>query len=218
MFIAAYRTKYRTDLEEFIRTSSFEDFYDDNEETIYISTIHKSKGREFDSVYMMLKHSHTSTDEEKRKIYVGMTRAKKNLYIHVNTAMFDSYDLSGIPYITDTTMYPEPQQIVLQTTYRDVVLDFFKGKNNIICALYSGQKLKIQEGYVLAEIHDRDVRVAKFSKAFCETMNKLNRKGYLPYEISVRFIVEWKGKDDEEETPILLMNIKYHMKITEPMP
>ncbi len=67
----------------------FEDFYDDNgQETIYVSTIHKSKGREFDSVYMMLKNAYANTDEERRKLYVGMTRAKSKLHIHTNKDFF----------------------------------------------------------------------------------------------------------------------------------
>ena len=33
-------TKYRTDLEEFIKESNYEDFYTDDLETIYVSTIH----------------------------------------------------------------------------------------------------------------------------------------------------------------------------------
>lgn len=58
-------TKYRTDLEEFIRESNYEDFYPDDHEIVFISTIHKAKGREFDTVYMMLDGNTAATDEEK---------------------------------------------------------------------------------------------------------------------------------------------------------
>jgi len=47
------RIKYRTDLDEFIKESNYEDFYSDENEVVYVSTIHKSKGREFDSVYLL---------------------------------------------------------------------------------------------------------------------------------------------------------------------
>ena len=36
-------SKYRTDLEEFIKESQFEDFYTDDRETVFVSTIHKSR-------------------------------------------------------------------------------------------------------------------------------------------------------------------------------
>ena len=48
--------------------NQYEDFYVDSEaEVIYVSTIHKSKGREFDSVYMMLKDAHGKNDEERHR-------------------------------------------------------------------------------------------------------------------------------------------------------
>ena len=208
-FEAVYSTKYRTDLEEFIIDSSFEDFYDDSEqETIYVSTIHKAKGREFDSVYMMLRNSHANTDEERRKLYVGMTRAKYRLHIHTNTDIFDRYRESVVQYWQDDARYDEPSEIMLQTTHRDVVLDFFKNKKEIIFSLKSGMSLKLDGVYISAELNGRDVHVAKFSKAFAETLEKLGNKGYKPIEITLRFIVAWKAEEDNEETPVLLFNVK----------
>ena len=207
-FEATHSVKYRTDLDEFLRESNFEDFYDEQDrETIYVSTIHKSKGREFDNVYIMLKNSSGKTDEERRALYVGMTRAKSNLYIHTNTALFDNYHISGIEHIVDQTAYGEPSEIMLQTTHKDVVLDFFKSKKEIILSLRSGTALKIDDVYLTAERNGRDVRVAKFSKAFTETLVKLKEKGYAPTSSEIRFIVAWKGENDEEETPILLLDI-----------
>lgn len=57
-FEAINPTKYRTDLEEFIKESNYEDFYDDEREVIYVSTIHKAKGREFDAVYFDAEWEH----------------------------------------------------------------------------------------------------------------------------------------------------------------
>ncbi|MDR3602912.1 MAG: 3'-5' exonuclease, partial [Desulfosporosinus sp.] len=46
--------KYKSDLEIFIRESVLEDFIGETMETIFVSTIHKAKGREFDNVFLML--------------------------------------------------------------------------------------------------------------------------------------------------------------------
>lgn len=52
-----------------------------------LMTLHASKGLEFDNVWIMsaeegtLPHSDSIMDEERRLMYVGMTRARKNLYI-----------------------------------------------------------------------------------------------------------------------------------------
>ena len=153
------------------------------------------------------KNSTGKTDAERRALYVGMTRAKSNLYIHTNTSLLDNYHIPGIEHIADQAVYGEPSEIMLQTTHRDVVLDFFKGKKEIIFALRSGTTLKIDDVYLTAERNGRDVRVAKFSKTFAETLVKLKEKGYAPISSEIRFIVAWKGEDDEEETPILLLDI-----------
>ena len=105
-FEATHSVKYRSDFEEFLNESKFEDFYDEqDQEVIYVSTIHKSKGREFDNVYMMLKNSAGKTDAERRALYVGMTRAKSNLYIHTNTALFDKYRMEGVEPVVDGAEY-----------------------------------------------------------------------------------------------------------------
>ncbi len=199
--------KYRRDLDEFISESNYEDFYNDERETVYISTIHKAKGREFDSVYMLLDHCQATTDEEKRKLYVGMTRAKSSLYIHCNTDLFAGYHLPGVAHVDDRATYDAPKEISIQLTHKDVVLDFFKGKQELIFKLHSGAALTAADGYFTAEIGGRSVRAAKFSKAFREKLDRLAAKGFRSKTASVSFVVAWKGKDDEEETAVLLPKI-----------
>lgn len=212
-FEDTHSTKYISDLEEFINESNYEDFYEDSEaETVYVSTIHKAKGREFDSVYMMLKGSYGKTDEERRKIYVGMTRAKSNLCIHCNTDLFSEYRISGVEQRIDNTCYGEPTEITLQTTHKDVVLSYFKGKKEIVFGLRSGDKLQVDDLYMVAELNGRSVRVAKFSKAFAEFLESLNQKGYIAVGGVVRFIVAWRDENDETETPVVLANISFRKK------
>lgn len=209
-FETTHSVKYRSDFEEFLNESKFEDFYDEqDQEVIYVSTIHKSKGREFGSVYMMLKNSAGKTDAERRALYVGMTRAKSNLYIHTNTTLFDKYRIDGVEHVVDNAEYGEPTEIMLQTTHKDVVLDFFKNKKEIIINLRSGTKLKMDDVYLVAELNGRDVRVVKLSKAFVETLEKLKDKGYSPKSAEVRFVVAWKGEEDTEETPIILADMHF---------
>lgn len=208
-FESTRATKYVSDFEEFINESKYEDFCDDNDkETVYVSTIHKAKGREFDSVYMMLKNSTGRDDADRRALYVGITRAKKELYIHTNTVLFDKYR-DFAEYDLDEKQYGEPEEIVVQTTHRHVVLDFFKSRRDVTLSLYSGCPLHIEENYLVAEYRGKDVRVAKFSKAFVEDLEQQKEKGYKPYSAQIKFIVYWKGEDDVEETPIILSQIRF---------
>lgn len=60
---------------------------EDDQSRLTIMTLHASKGLEFDNVWIMsaeegtLPHSDSIMDEERRLMYVGMTRARQNLYI-----------------------------------------------------------------------------------------------------------------------------------------
>ena len=198
------KTKYRTDLEEFIKESKYEDFYTEEKETVLVSTIHKSKGREFDTVYMLLNNVSCVNDEEKRKIYVGLTRAKEELYIHCNNNLFENISTD---IVCDEKVYDEPSEIMLQLSYRDVVLDFFKDKKDAIIKLRSGDILQLEEEHLSAVIDGKLVKVIKYSKAFKEKLDFLKAKGYESTTATIRFILAWKGKDDENETAIILPDV-----------
>lgn len=198
------KTKYRTDLEEFIKESKYEDFYTEEKEIVLVSTIHKSKGREFDTVYMLLNNVSCVNDEEKRKIYVGLTRAKEELYIHCNNNLFENI---ATDIVCDEKVYDEPSEIMLQLSYRDVVLDFFKDKQDTIIKLRSGDVLQLEEEHLCAVIDGKLVKVIKYSKAFKDKLASLKAKGFEPIAATIRFILAWKGKDDENETSIILPDL-----------
>jgi len=206
--VNTYR-KYRTDLEEFIKESKYEDFYSDDRQTVFVSTIHKSKGREFDSVYMLLSNISLKDDAARRQLYVGMTRAKENLYIHCNVGIFNRIQIDGVEQLSDGTRYTAPEEIMLQLTHKDVVLDYFKGKKEIIFKLRSAQKLSLNNEFITAEIDGRTVRVARLSKACLENMEMLKLKNYHPISAQVRFIVAWKGEEDTDETAVLLADLLF---------
>lgn len=199
--------KYRSDLEEFIRDSQYEDFYTDDKETVFVSTIHKAKGREFDSVYLLLDHVSLQSDADRRKLYVGMTRARSRLYIHCNTGIFDPCHIPGVEMLSDSAVYPPPMEITLQLTHRDVVLDFFKSRKAQILRLHSGSLLEIDREYLIARQDGIPLRAAKLSKACMVKLSELSAKGYYPLFANVRFIVAWKGREDDTETAVLLADI-----------
>ncbi|NCB24906.1 MAG: RecQ family ATP-dependent DNA helicase [Bacteroidia bacterium] len=206
-FESINHTKYRTDLEEFIRESNYEDFYHDEKEAILVSTIHKAKGREFDTVYMLLNNMTINNDSGRRQVYVGLTRAKNELYIHYNNDIFDSFNLPTVERIKDNREYPVPEEIILQLSHKGVVLDFFKGKKELIFKLHSGAELHFDGEYMSAEIENRSVRVAKCSKACLAHIEDLAMKGYRPSMAVVRFVVAWQGENDDSETAVILPDL-----------
>lgn len=201
------RTKYRTDLEEFIKESNYEDFCGDQADGIMVSTIHKAKGREFDSVYMLLNQVSTRTDESKRKLYVGLTRAKKEIYIHYNNDLFQNISLEGIDHMEDIQEYPEPEEIILPLSHKDVYLDFFKDKKELILKVHSGTVLQMNEQFLSAIIENCTVKVLKYSQACIKRLEELKEKGYRPYKAIVRFVAAWQGEDHEKESAIILPDL-----------
>lgn len=200
-FESTNKTKYRTDLEEFIRESNYEDFYKTERGIVFVSTIHKSKGREFDRVFLLLNKYKANTDENKRKIYVGITRAKNELYVHFNNEIFTNLP---IEVIEDKTVYQRAIEVTLQLTHRDVVLDFFKDKTSVITQLRSGDNLQISGNFLSVPYQGRLINLVKFSKACMENIHKLTAQGYSVVNATVRYIVLWKSRDDQNETAIIL--------------
>ena len=209
VFSSISQKKYRSDLLEYIHESKLEDFVESGARTVLVSTIHKAKGKQFDSVFMLLNGYDFSSDEKKRVVYVGLTRAKTLLHIHTNTRLFNRFDLPFIERTTNETLYPEPAEIMMELGHRDVVLDFFKWKQQAAAKLRSGDPL-LPDGDYLAIKEPRPVRIAKLSNACRAKLASLSAKGYVIKRAEVRYTVWWKGKDDEEIL-IMLPNL-YLMK------
>lgn len=204
--------KYRTDLEMFLHESRIEDFYTNDKGVITISTMHKSKGREFDNVYMLLSNVSMDTDEEKRKLYVAMTRAKELLHIHYFGDAFDRFAEYATTDEVDLRTYPKPSELILQLSHKDVYLGFFKDKKDTIIRLKSGMHLAVKGCRLYFKAGDKLQPVLQFSKKCNEDIKKLIESGYQPYDAVIRFICAWKDKEDTEgteETAIILADVYF---------
>ena len=198
--------RYFSDLETFFSEAKFEDFYDDASNVITISTIHKSKGHEYDNVFMLMNNVQVNMDEDKRKIYVGMSRAKNLLSIHCNNQIFDQFaNLSFVEKYQDDNLYNEPDDIILQLNHKDVVLDFFKNeyRQKLIYKLRSGDELTVDGDYLIAVANNNQIKVAKFSTACRNKINELKTQGYNISKATIRFIVFWKDKEEQESAIVL---------------
>ncbi|MCR5265485.1 MAG: ATP-dependent helicase, partial [Cyanobacteria bacterium RUI128] len=210
-------TKYYSDLETFFAEAKFEDFYDNEHGVITISTIHKSKGHEFDNVYLLMANNSPSTDENKRKIYVGLTRARNNLLIHYNDDIFEPFKQSDMVISDfDENIYSQPNDIILQLTHKDVVLDYFKYKQKIIPRLRSGNKLIYSEDYLLVNYNEQETKILRFSESCRNKIKNLTDQGYKITDAYIRFIVYWKKQNDEQEKEyaIILPDIKFSKQAT----
>jgi ATP-dependent DNA helicase RecQ len=200
------KNKYKSDLDIFIRESKLEDFSGENMETIFVSTMHKAKGREFDNVFLMLDDFSIEEDGDNRLLYVAMTRAKNNLTIHYDGSYLETITADDLRRVSVEEIYPPPNEFAMQMTHKDVALSYFTNCQPWISQLNSGDELRINGASCL---NLKGIPVLKFSKQRRETIEGLKRKNYIPKKARIRFIVYWKGEDMEKEIKILLPELHF---------
>lgn len=196
--------KYVSDLEVFIKESELNDFIETDNETIYVSTIHKAKGREFENVFLHLKNFDFHRFDNIRLLYVAATRAKRNLFVHLNGHPPQYMSLPGIPLQTYSGICFPAGRITLFTDHHDVVLSKFHYYQSHIFHLSPGDVLcpdaegcKNQKGdYVL-----------KYSKDFLKKLQKLQDEGYKTEQVGLAWIVYWYDEKQQFEVKIALPEI-----------
>jgi ATP-dependent DNA helicase RecQ len=211
LFEKVYPQKTLSEWNSFINEIKIEDTYIPKKNSILITTMHKSKGKEFDNVYIMLRNYNAETDAQKRVLYMAITRAKNTLSIHTNSRQFNNYsDISNFTYSYNETVYEEPHEILIQLGHRDVYLSGFKYKRaqEIIKSLISGDSLL--PGTKKNTLYTKDgLEVLSFSKSFSAMLDKKwYSKGYSIKGSKAQFILLWKDALDETECRIVLPNLR----------
>lgn len=182
----ANRNYYRSDLRQFLLESDVEDFLSTSGST-FVGTIHKAKGREFDTVYLFLADPETSNPEELRASYVGITRARHNLHILIQG------DAGG-----------QPATIAISLTLRDVWLDYCRDHKDSILSLRSGDPLRYSNGYLISE---KGEYIASLSKSKRQQLDEWLQKGYCVASSEVSYILAWRPREEPQEVAVCLANI-----------
>ena len=184
-FEATRQVYYRSDLREYIFESNIEDFIAADDESVFVSTIHKAKGREFDTVYLLSTIPDGRDVNDMRAYYVGLTRAKHNLYLVTNPpAQYSS--------------------ISIALNMRDVWLDFFKGRKGFVLRLRSGDNLQYKDGYLL---NDQRINIIALSASGKDKLKAWTDKGYEVDSAKVSYTLAWRPIDSETEFAVCLANI-----------
>ncbi|MEO8769053.1 MAG: RecQ family ATP-dependent DNA helicase [Ferruginibacter sp.] len=200
------KKKYKSDFEVFIRESKLEDFISENGETIFVSTIHKAKGKEFDNVFLMLENFDAREDKMKRQLYVAMTRAKQNLTIHLNGNYLDKLMTGGLERIENNNTFQPPGSLALHLSHKDLQLGYFEFIQKRVNALTSGDSITISDEGCK---NQKAELVLKFSKKFIDRLAEIKKNGFELREAKVNFIVHWKAEDKEQEVKIILPELHF---------
>lgn len=204
-FETTYTTLYLSDLTEFIFESSIDDFISTEDNTIFVSTIHKAKGREFDTVHLLTfgtkeNNNDQISQESLRTLYVGITRAKKNLYIYNQ-----SPTINNSPTIDDQPLLPSVPSIVFGLGMKDVWLESFGSYKDLILQLRSGDQLFYTDGKLRTS---NGQIIGSLSASMRNRIGEQVRKGYYVSEAEVSYIIAWHPQDQpQDEIAICLANL-----------
>lgn len=197
------KKKYKSDFEVFIQESKIEDFISTNGETIFVSTIHKAKGKEFDNVILLLENFDANAN--KRELYVAMTRAKRNLTIHLNGNYLDKLTAEGLERAQNKDTFQPPNVLALHLSHEDINLGYFEFVQNQVSKLTSGDVITITDQGCKNE---KGELVLKFSRKFLKKISEIKEDGFELKEGRVNFIVHWKN-DRKIEVKIVLPELHF---------
>ena len=216
---------FLSDFEEYLGEVRAEDFQIPDNEEIYLSTLHKVKGLEFDDVFIALDKAGAEDrqvpDSERRVIYVGMTRARERLFINYNSArMFRKMKQSEtfkIQLHRDETEYQEAKEILMSMGLKSIYLSYDNGLlagNEAYLKVLPGTELTAVEGtgqdgstklYFEAEIDGNPVRMTVASKTFVEQYEKYKERGYMIGSAKVAALVCWQNTENKDERRVLVL-------------
>lgn len=195
---------------QYLKEIEFDEF-EQTKAKVIVSTMHKAKGKEFSSVYALIKNNLLGDDYTKRLVYVAMTRAKNKLYLHTERqclAQIESYaDEVTVAQHQPYQNYP----IVLTMSLKDLHLsndDALKGiKAN---GAMAGDKVEIyhqkvagrdkfilrKNGQLIGVLSQPD---AKNERLGAKILN-LKDKGYsLNKTAEIEYMVKWYDKKQDKK-------------------
>ena len=216
MFIEKSGPRYTlSDWKQYIHSIKMEDALKPQESIIYVSTMHKAKGKQFDHVFVLLDNYELRTDADARLLYVATTRSKSSLIIHDNREIHKS--ISGDVELIreqDINQYSAPENIELILTHKDVQLSGFKYAKTArrIDELKTGDTLIYGEVYFDSGLArglntPTGENVLLFSRDFLKKLELIESKGYQIQGAIVEYIVFWFNEDTEQEYKIVLPRV-----------
>lgn len=185
-----YISQWISYLEE-IKLEDFEDY----RKTVVISTIHKSKGMEFDKVFLLVSNNPKS-DASKRLYYVGMTRAKYELAI-LRAGKEIKQKKDFVTYIEDKTFYQQNNKIFTHVmNLSDISLGFDVDKFSKNDSFYAGCKVTLEKRSKFSNlciIYNGRV-IATLSTAFNAILKEKLTAGYHFDNVVIDNVVVWFDK------------------------
>lgn len=215
--------KQLVDWNEYIHEIKMEDAINADANEIIIATMHKSKGKEFDHVYLLLEDYNFNDTESKRVLYVGCSRAKQSLQIHCNSSFFDEFNSDKLEVIKFVGNTEQPKHFDIILGHKDINLGSQKYIQtlNRIKTLNSGDNLKkdtvqFKDNEALGLAKKEGGNILLFSRQFIEKKyNTFINDGYQLSCGNVEYLVYWYDINEEKEYKVVLPRLKFEKNSNE---
>jgi ATP-dependent DNA helicase RecQ len=211
-FVKEYDEYYFTLWESFLSEISFEEFEDFGK--LVVSTMHKSKGREFDRVVAVVPNR-PHDEEWLRLLYVAFTRAKHRLTIVTDDHKLVRTLQSGktdsdkrLRIHRDTTRYSAPAIRTHMMSLRDVALGFshydhYPEQQRPVAGALCELDTDRTPYYLLFQ----QKRIERLSKNFTAKLERMLEDGWHPEEIVIDAIAHWYDVQNERDTTHVLAKV-----------
>ncbi len=203
-FKKEYDTFYFTLWENFVEEIDFEEF--ESFGWLLVSTMHKSKGREFDRVIAVVT-ANEHTEEWLRLLYVAMTRAKSHLHLVTNDKNLiqilkkaDSLFAQTVSYRIDSIAHPPPASHTHVMSLKDVALGiaYYSGLSSNQRPV-AGSHLVLDDDNFPYHLLQEGRRIERLSKAFSAKLKKRIDAGWRVHDIEVDAVVHWLDREKKRD-------------------
>ena len=157
-------------------------------------------------MFLLLDNFDSREDENKRQLYVAMTRAKQQLIIHLNGNYLDKFKTEELKRFENNDIFQPPSGLVLHLEHKDLNLGYFEYVQHRVKLLTSGDSITISDEGCK---NGKGDLILKFSKKFLERLGEIKISGFELNEAKVNFIVYWKDDDKKIEVKIVLPELYF---------
>ncbi|MGE4511796.1 MAG: RecQ family ATP-dependent DNA helicase [Sulfurimonadaceae bacterium] len=177
-----------------------------NHGKVLVSTIHKAKGKEFDTVVLIAKRVAKHDELFFRLFYVAMTRAKKKLIIVTDDAFFSQNKTSATEIVLNHNEYLQPIQKTLIMGLSDIYLQYRSQRDKNSLTLLAGSKVTLQKQdpkYPYSIVLDHFL-IGRLSKKMQNELEKSEAQGYKIVHVNIENVVAWYDEkiQDYRELPL----------------
>jgi len=208
--------------EEYLYDIEFDEF-EFTKAKVIVSTMHKAKGKEFDSVYVMVENNFIQDDYQRRLLYVAITRAKENLYIHTQDRCFKPMEPLANEVVSVTQTDAAPDSIIYTMGLGDLALASDAAVKGIrLSNPQAGETVQIEQvtnedGSIWFKLLKEGRTIAILSKPD-NGKNRLSSKiiqkkleGYtLGLNTTIEYIVRWKGEFEQQQYDQILCKVEMY--------